>query len=66
MSRRTVLTFPSLLEAFFTRRLMQQRQVSAHTISSYRDTFRLFLEFSRRVLKKTPSVLAFEDIDARL
>ena len=35
---------PSLaivLERFFTQRLMQQRQASPHTISSYRDTFRL-------------------------
>jgi hypothetical protein len=34
-------TFPTLLEGFFTQRLMQQRQASAHTIASYRDTFRL-------------------------
>jgi site-specific recombinase XerC len=32
-----------LLERFFTQRLMQQRQASPHTISSYRDTFRLLL-----------------------
>ena len=38
------MTAPSLaplLERFFTQRLMQQRQASPHTISSYRDTFRL-------------------------
>ena len=33
----------SHLERFFTDRLMRQRQVSPHTISSYRDTFRLLL-----------------------
>jgi site-specific recombinase XerD len=66
MSRRTLPNFPSLLETFFTKRLMQQRQASAHTISSYRDTFRLFLEFSGRLLKKTPSILTFEEIDAPL
>ena len=66
MSRRTWPNFPFLLEAFFTKRLMQQRQVSAHTISSYRDTFRLFLEFSRNRLKKAPSTLTFEEIDAPL
>jgi site-specific recombinase XerC len=33
----------ALLERFFTQRLMQQRQASPHTISSYRDTFRQFL-----------------------
>jgi site-specific recombinase XerC len=40
-------TFPTLLEGFFTRRLMQQRQASAHTIASYRDTFRLLLQFAQ-------------------
>ena len=30
-------TFPILLERFFTQRLMQQREASAHTIASYRD-----------------------------
>jgi len=39
-----------LLEAFFTQRLMAQRKVSAHTISSYRDTFRLLLKFAERPL----------------
>jgi site-specific recombinase XerC len=34
-----------LLERFFTQRLMQQRQASPHTVSSYRDTFRRFLRF---------------------
>ena len=33
------ITFPSLLQAFFTDRLLQQKQVSPHTIASYRDTF---------------------------
>lgn len=42
---------PVLLEGFFTRRLMQQRQASAHTIASYRDTFRLFLRFAQKRLK---------------
>ena len=31
------------LQAFFTERLIRQRQVSAHTIASYRDTLRLLL-----------------------
>jgi hypothetical protein len=33
--------FSTLLQAFFTQRLMQQKQVSSHTVESYRDTFRL-------------------------
>lgn len=55
-----------LLERFFTERLMQQRQVSPHTISSYRDTFRQFLKFTQQRLHKAPSALAFEAIDAPL
>ena len=66
MSSKLLPNFPFLLEAFFTKRLMQQRQVSGHTISSYRDTFRMFLRFSGRRLKKAPSCIKFEEIDAPL
>jgi site-specific recombinase XerD len=58
--------FATLLEGFFTARLMQQRQASAHTIASYRDTFRLLLRFAQKRLRKAPSTLALEDIDAPL
>ena len=56
----------ALLERFFTQRLMQQRQASPHTISSYRDTFRQFLKFTEQRLNKPPSRLNFEEIDAPL
>jgi site-specific recombinase XerD len=59
-------SFPALLERFFTQRLMQQRQASPHTISSYRDTFRQFLKFVEERLHKPPSRLNFEEIDAPL
>ncbi|MGH8192959.1 MAG: site-specific integrase [Woeseiaceae bacterium] len=55
-----------LLERFFTQRLMQQRQASPHTISSYRDTFRHFLRFAQQRLHQPPSRLNFEQIDAPL
>lgn len=58
--------FPALLEAFFTERLMRQRQASPHTIASYRDTFSLFLSFVRQRLKKSPTTLTLQDIDAPL
>jgi site-specific recombinase XerD len=45
---------------------MQQRQASPHTISSYRDTFRQFLKFIQQRLRKPPSRLTFEEIDAPL
>lgn len=62
----TTTTLAVLLETFFTRRLMQQRQASPHTISSYRDTFRQLLKFTERRLHKPPSRLNFEEIDAPL
>jgi site-specific recombinase XerD len=62
----TPASFAPLLERFFTQRLMQQRQASPHTISSYRDTFRQFLKFVQQRLHKPPSRLNFEEIDAPL
>jgi site-specific recombinase XerD len=58
--------FAALLERYFTQRLMQQRQASAHTIASYRDTFKLLLKFIQKRLHKAPSTLTLEDVDAPL
>ena len=62
----TITSLAPLLERFFTQRLMQQRQASPHTISSYRDTFRLLLNFAQQRLHTPPARLAFETIDAPL
>ena len=62
----TLANFPGLLEAFFTDRLMRQRQASPHTIGSYRDSFRLLLEFVSLRLKKAPSAFLLDDLDAPL
>ena len=62
----TTASFAALLERFFTQRLMQQRQASPHTISSYRDTFRQFLKFVQLRSHKPPSRLNFEEIEAPL
>ena len=59
-------SFPALLQKFFTERLMRQRQASSHTVSSYRDTFRLLLQFAQRRLKKSPCNLTFQEVDAPL
>lgn len=56
-------TFPTLLEAFFTDRLIGQRQASPHTVASYRDTFRLLLEYAQRQLLKAPSDLTLPHLD---
>ena len=55
--------FPALLQAFFTDRLLQQRRASAHTVASYRDSFRLLLRFAAEKLGKSPSVLCLEDLN---
>jgi integrase/recombinase XerD len=55
---------PALIERFFTERLMRQRNVSPHTIASYRDTFRLLFAFAQALLHKPPSSLDLCDLDA--
>lgn len=59
-------TFPALLESFFLDRLMRQRQVSPHTITSYRDTFRLLIQYAGQRLRKTPSDLTMRDFGTPL
>lgn len=56
----------ALLQSFFTTRLMTQRKVSPHTIASYRDTFRLLLQFAQKRLHKAPSQLGLDNLDASL
>lgn len=58
--------FAPLLERYFTQRLMAQRKVSPHTIASYRDTFRLLLEFAQKRLHKCPSSLELSDLEVPL
>jgi integrase/recombinase XerD len=57
-------SFPSLLQSFFTDRLLRQLQASPHTIAGYRDCFRLLLKFAKERLHKSPSQLRIEDLDA--
>jgi len=53
----------ALIERYFTERLMRQRNVSANTIASYRDTFRLLFAFAQARLRRPPSALALDDLD---
>ncbi len=53
-----------LLEAFFTERLMRQREASPNTIDSYSTAFKLLLDFAHKKLKKVPAKLLLEDLDA--
>ena len=50
------------LQSFFTDRLIRQRQVSARTIGSYRDTIRLLLGFAQDARGKPPSALEWDDL----
>src|ERR1019366_8023550 len=43
------------LQAFFTDRLIQQRQASPQTIAAYRDTLRLLLTFVQQRTGKMPA-----------
>ncbi len=54
-----------LIQGFFTQRLPQQR-VSAHTIASYRDCFKLLLRFAHARTGRPPVELDLADLDAEL
>jgi len=65
MAGGTVMTLIApTLQAFFTDRLLQQRQASPQTVASYRDTMRLLLTFAHRQTGKTPARLDWDDLDA--
>ena len=57
-------TLSSLLQRFFTNRLLEQFGASSHTMAGYRDTFRLLLRFAAEHLGREPSKLHMEDLDA--
>ena len=52
------------LEAFFTERLMTQKNASPNTIASYRDCFRLLLAFVHDQTGTPPSKLRIDDLAA--
>ena len=54
------------LQAFFTDRLVRQRQASPQTIAAYRDTLRLLLAFAADRTGTAPSALDIGEIDAPL
>jgi site-specific recombinase XerD len=52
------------LQAFFTDRLVRQREASPHTLAAYRDTMRLLLRFAADRRRVEPSKLEVSDLDA--
>jgi integrase/recombinase XerD len=54
----------SILQGFFTDRLIRQRQASDHTITAYRNTIRLLLRFAWQQTGRQPAQLTLDDLDA--
>ncbi len=52
------------LQAWFTDRLIAQRNVSPHTIRAYRDTLRLLLDYAQGRLGRQPCQLDISELDA--
>lgn len=59
-------SFPKLVQEFFSVYLLQQRNASQHTVASYRDTFRLLLQYFARRFSKKLSDLVLTDFEASL
>lgn len=57
---------PALLQRFFTERLLGQVAASPHTVTAYRDAFRLLLRFASERRRCAPSDLTVDDLNAAL
>jgi integrase/recombinase XerD len=53
-----------LLQGFFVGHLLQHKHVSPQTVASYRDTFRLLLQYAHKQLKAEPAALKITALDA--
>ena len=56
--------FPGLIHAFFYERLVQQRNVSVHTVRSYRDAWSLFLRFVAARHKRSVAQITLAELTA--
>lgn len=54
------------LQAFFTDRLIRQRNASPRTVAAYRDAWRLLLGFASARTGRAPCMLDIDDIDTTL
>ena len=66
MNNEHEVSFPALIQDFFSQRLIAQQNVSPQTIASYRDTFRLLFQYTKKKKKKEPASLQLTDINATL
>jgi site-specific recombinase XerD len=62
----TQTSFPALLHAFFHEWLGEQRNLSRHTVLSYRDTWRLFLRFTGEQHHRPIVELSLPDLNAAI
>lgn len=60
----TTPDFAALVREFFCGRLIAQRNASARTVTSYRDTFRLLLNYFAECRGRPPTALSLADLDA--
>jgi integrase/recombinase XerD len=60
----TTLSVPTLLETFFTARLVRQQQASPHTIASDRDSCCLLWRFAQHRRHQAPAAVTRADRDA--
>ncbi len=62
----TVYNLSLSIQRFFTEYLINQKHVSVHTVASYRDTFRLLIQYAVECLNRQPVDMCVADIDATL
>jgi site-specific recombinase XerD len=55
-----------LVQRYFANYLIAQRRLSPQTLASYRDTFRLLLQFVHSELRIEPSRLSLDQLDAEI
>ena len=62
----TTKSLGNLLQKYFCQRLIQQCHVSRQTVASYRDAFRLLLQYAEYKLSKPVTEISLTDLDAEL
>ncbi len=58
--------FSMLIRYFFRQRLIARQHASPQTVVNYRDTFRLFFQYTQEKMKKEPVSLRLSDMNAQL
>jgi site-specific recombinase XerD len=64
MTASSIPTFPQLVQDYFCRYLIQQKNASQQTVTSYRDAVRLLLNFLKDELGREPCQLTLSDLSA--